>query len=125
MGVAVGNALLGSASALAPLTARDGIPDWERIRRLLDEWKPELLLVGLPLNMDDTPSDMSARAERFARRLSGRFGIACEMMDERLSSFEARSRVDDYPSNVALDSIAACLILESWFTAHTTDCGKR
>ena len=125
IGVAVGNALLGSASALAPLTARDGVPDWERVRRLLEEWKPELLLVGLPLNMDDTPSDMSARAERFARRLSGRFGITSEMMDERLSSFEARSRVDDYAPNVALDSIAACLILESWFAACTMDRGAR
>jgi len=112
IGVAVGNALLGSASALTTLAARDGVPDWERVRRLLEEWKPDLLLVGLPLNMDDTPSDMSVRAERFARRLTGRFGIASEMMDERLSSFEARSLVDDYAQYVALDSIAACLILE-------------
>ena len=119
IGVAVGNALLGSASALTTLAARDGVPDWERVRRLLEEWKPDLLLVGLPLNMDDTPSDMSVRAERFARRLTGRFGIASEMMDERLSSFEARSLVDDYAQNVALDSIAACLILESWFAERS------
>lgn len=125
IGVAVGNALLGSASALAALTARDGVPDWERVQRLLAEWKPDLLLVGLPLNMDDTPSDMSARAERFARRLTGRFGIASEMMDERLSSFEARSLVDDYAQNVALDSIAACLILQSWFATRATDRGPR
>ena len=124
IGVAVGNSLLGSASALAALAARDGVPDWERVRQLLDEWKPDLLLVGLPLNMDDTPSDMSARAERFARRLTGRFGIASEMMDERLSSFEARSLVDDYAQNVALDSIAACLILQSWFAAQATDHGQ-
>lgn len=125
IGVAVGNALLGSASALTPLTARDGVPDWERVRQLLEEWKPGLLLVGLPLNMDATPSDMSTRAERFARRLSGRFGIASEMMDERLSSFEARFRMDDYAPNAALDSIAACLILESWFAVRTTDRGTR
>ncbi len=124
IGVAVGNALLGSASALTTLAARDGVPDWERVRRLLEEWKPDLLLVGLPLNMDDTPSDMSVRAERFARRLTGRFGIASEMMDERLSSFEARSLVDDYAQNVALDSIAACLILQSWFAAQATDRGQ-
>lgn len=124
IGVAVGNALLGSASALTTLAARDGVPDWERVRRLLEEWKPDLLLVGLPLNMDDTPSDMSVRAERFARRLTGRFGIASEMMDERLSSFEARSLVDDYAQYVALDSIAACLILQSWFAAQATDRGQ-
>ena len=124
IGVAVGNALLGSASALTTLAARGGVPDWERVRRLLEEWKPDLLLVGLPLNMDDTPSDMSVRAERFARRLTGRFGIASEMMDERLSSFEARSLVDDYAQNVALDSIAACLILQSWFAAQATDRGQ-
>ena len=86
IGVAVGNALTGTATALPVLPARDGVPDWERIRRLIGEWGPVLLLVGLPLNMDGTPSAMSERAARFSRRLHGRFGIRCELMDERLSS---------------------------------------
>jgi len=115
IGVAVGNPLTGTATALPVLPARDGVPDWERIRRLIGEWGPALLLVGLPLNMDGTPSAMSERAARFSRRLHGRFGIRCELMDERLSSFEARERMAAEQGRAALDSVAACVILESWF----------
>ena len=118
IGVAVGNALTGTATALPVLPARDGVPDWERIRRLVGEWQPALLLVGLPLNMDGTPSEMSERAARFARRLHGRFGIRCELMDERLSSFEARGRMAGETGRTALDSVAACVILEGWFAAR-------
>ncbi len=114
IGVAVGNGITGTASALAPLGARDGNPDWEAIRRLIKEWGPEQLLVGLPLNMDGTPSEMSSRAERFARRLEGRFGLRCALMDERLSSFEARGLIADAQANASTDSVAACLVLESW-----------
>ena len=85
------------------------------MRRLLEEWKPARLVVGLPLNMDGTPSEMSARAERFARRLEGRFNLRCELMDERLSSFEARGLIADSGREASTDSVAACLVLESWF----------
>jgi len=116
IGVAVGNGLTRTARALPPLAARDGVPDWEQVRRVLEEWKPKRLLVGLPLNMDDTPSEMSERAARFARRLEGRFGIACELVDERLSSFAARGLIHEAGAQGASrDSVAAYLILEGWF----------
>ena len=115
IGVAVGNGVTATASALAPLRANEGNPDWEAVRRLLEEGKPQRLVVGLPLNMDGTPSEMSARAERFARRLEGRFNLRCEMMDERLSTFEARGLIAESGSEASRDSVAACLVLESWF----------
>lgn len=125
IGVAVGNELLARASALPALPARDGVPDWSKVRSIIDEWQPQRLVVGLPLNMDDTPSDMSARAERFARRLQGRFGLPCDLVDERLSSAEARSRLADRGYSVeqrldAVDSEAARIILEAWFSAQAT-----
>src|SRR5690554_6952006 len=89
IGVAVGNRVLGTAQALTVLRARDGIPDWTEIARLLDEWQPGLLVVGDPLNMDDSVSPLAERARKFARRLHGRFGLPVVMADERLSSFEA------------------------------------
>jgi putative Holliday junction resolvase len=115
IGVAVGNSLTRTASALDPLPARDGVPDWERVADLLSRWKPARIVVGLPLNMDDSPSEMSARAERFARRLEGRFRIPCALMDERLSTFEARGLIAEAGSRASRDSVAACLVLESWF----------
>lgn len=119
IGVATGQTITSSANSLAPLKARDGVPDWQQIEKLLAEWRPDLVLVGLPLNMDDSESELSARARKFANRIHGRFGVTVELVDERLSSFEAKGEVmrrggsRDYKHN-PVDSIAARLILEGW-----------
>lgn len=119
IGVASGQTITRSANSLPPLKAKDGIPDWIQIEKLLIEWKPDLVLVGLPLNMDETESELSVRARKFANRIHGRFGVKVELVDERLTSFEAKGEVmsrggaRDYKNN-PVDSIAARLILESW-----------
>lgn len=119
IGLACGQTISNSANALAPLKAKDGIPDWQQVEKVLKEWQPDLVLVGLPLNMDDSESELSTRARKFANRLHGRFGVKVEMVDERLSSFEAKGEVisrggsRDYKHN-PVDSIAARLILETW-----------
>ena len=120
IGVASGQSLTSSANSLVPLKAKDGIPDWTHIEKLLQEWQPDLVLVGLPLNMDGSESELSARARKFANRIHGRFGVKVELVDERLSSFEAKGEVirsggsRDYKNN-PVDSIAARIILEAWF----------
>lgn len=124
IGVATGNTLLGTTRPLPILRARDGIPDWDDIGALVTEWQPDLLVVGEPLNMDDSPSGLSARANKFARRLHGRLGIAVDMVDERLSSFEAkqlsreRGHKGDYNAD-PIDSLAAELILQTWLAENT------
>lgn len=123
IGVACGQTITGTANTLTPLKAKDGIPDWAQIEKLIKEWQPDLALIGLPLNMDDSESNLSARARKFANRLHGRFGINIEMVDERLTSFEAKGEVmrrggsRDY-KNSPVDSIAARLIMESWLESH-------
>jgi putative Holliday junction resolvase len=120
IGVASGQEMLGTGKPLAMLMARDGVPDWDQIGRLLDEWKPDRVLVGLPLNMDDTENDMCARARKFGKRLHGRFHVDVEMVDERLTSFEAKGDVmaaggsRDFGRD-GVDDRAAVLILETWF----------
>lgn len=119
IGVASGQTLTRSANSQTPLKAKDGIPDWAQIETLLKEWQPDLVLVGLPLNMDDSESELSVRARKFANRLHGRFGVKVELVDERLSSYEAKGEImqrggsRDYKNN-PVDSIAARVILESW-----------
>nr|WP_163501488.1 Holliday junction resolvase RuvX [Halomonas socia] len=120
IGVAVGNELLASARQLEPLHARDGIPDWTVITRLVDEWRPDLFVVGLPLTRDGEEQEMSVRARKFGKRLFGRYGIACEMVDERGSTREAKAiaREAGHRGNYrddSVDGIAAVLILEGWF----------
>lgn len=120
IGVASGQEMLGTGKPLTMLLARDGVPDWDQIGRLLKEWQPDRVLVGLPLNMDDTENDMCARARKFGKRLHGRFHVEVEMVDERLTSFEAKGDVmasggsRDFGRD-GVDDRAAVLILETWF----------
>jgi len=114
IGVAYGQSLTGTARPLPVLAARDGIPDWQLLQRLISNWQPDVLVVGLPYNMDGTDGDMVQRATRFANRLHGRFHLPCYGMDERLSS-HAAAELSDKPIGEPLDSLAAQLILESWF----------
>ena len=116
IGVANGQTLTGSATPLKELRAKDGTPNWDDIGKILKEWQPDLVLVGLPLNMDDSESEFAARARKFAKRLHGRFGVQVMMMDERLTTAEAKSIAGHRESyrDEPVDAIAAQLILESW-----------
>lgn len=107
-------------SPLPVIRANDGKPDWNAIEALLQEWQAQLLLVGEPLNMDGSGSAMSERARRFARQLEGRFSLPVELVDERLSSHEAKSQVAELSAKKRnyrkqpVDSIAAQLIMQTW-----------
>jgi putative holliday junction resolvase len=123
IGVAVGNCLLGTSQPLAVLRAKDGVPEWRALEKLIDEWCPDLLLVGDPLNMDGSDSESGARAGKFARRLHGRLGLEVAMVDERLSSFEAKytSREQGHRGDFKrqpVDSLAAEIILRTWLTEN-------
>ena len=116
IGVANGQTLTSSATGLMILKAVDGIPNWAQVEKLLKDWSPDLVVVGLPLNMDDSESELSGRARKFARRLQGRFSVQVEMVDERLTSREAKSIGRDQGTQdlTKIDHIAASLILQSW-----------
>ncbi|PWW12833.1 Holliday junction resolvase RuvX [Mangrovibacter plantisponsor] len=123
IGVAIGQKITGTARPLSALKAKDGVPDWDQIGRILKEWQPDFLVVGLPLNMDGTEQPLTTRAKKFANRLHGRFGITVELHDERLSTVEARAGLFQQGGFKALDkgsvdSASAVVILESWFEQH-------
>lgn len=111
IGIAVGQTVTRSASPLTTVTARDGRPDWRQVGELIEEWQPDLLIVGLPLNMDDSESEMSEKARAFASKLHARTSLEVILVDERLSSFEAKQLDND--NNHAL---AARLIAETWLS---------
>ncbi|MCW9699903.1 MULTISPECIES: Holliday junction resolvase RuvX [unclassified Avibacterium] len=120
IGCAVGQSITKSAQPLPAFKAQDGIPNWEAIEKCLAEWKPDKVIVGLPLNMDGTEQPLTQRAKKFANRLHGRFGVAVILQDERLTTTEARAEIFQRGGFKALekgkvDSISACIILESWF----------
>ena len=107
IGVAVTEPRAGTASALGTVRARNGIPVWDALDTLVREWRPEGFVVGLPLNMDDTESEMSLAARRFGGRLGARYGVAVAFADERLSTFEAIGRGGGHAT-------AAQIIAETW-----------
>lgn len=126
IGVANGQAVTCTAGELPPLKARNGIPRWDEVQALLERWQPDLVVVGLPLNMDGTESELAARARKFANRIHGRFGYPVQLYDERLSTREAKQEAQQrghrgsYKDN-PVDSIAARLILESWWRENPPD----
>ncbi len=119
IGIAAGQVITMTATALPQLKARDGIPDWDEIEALIAEWKPDAVIVGIPLNMDGSKSQMSLRARKFGKRIHGRFNLPFYEADERLTSFEAKDwakklgHKGHYGSN-PIDGMAAQIILEAW-----------
>jgi putative holliday junction resolvase len=117
IGGAVGQTFTATATPLATLRAVQQRPDWDAIGRLIAEWRPEALVVGLPFNMDDSEAEVAPRARRFARQLEGRYRLPVHLVDERLTSKEAASQLGRKPKRIEeLDALAAKLILETWLS---------
>lgn len=109
IGVAVGQTVTRTASPLTTLAAKNGTPEWPAIRQLVSNWRASRLIVGLPLNMDDSASEMSERASTFAQQLQDATGVDVILVDERLTSFAAKeiSAEDNH-------ALAASLIAETY-----------
>ena len=112
IGVAVGQTLTRTAQALVTLNVRDGQPDWAALKRVIDEWRPTQLVLGMPSSADGASHPQAEPIARFARRLAGRFQLPIAFVDERLSSYAAAE--DPESRRVGLDAVAARLILETW-----------
>ena len=120
IGVAVGQSITGTATALCTLNTRNQQPDWDRISELINDWRPDALVVGLPLHADGSDSETSTAARRFARQLEGRYQLPVHTMDERLSSHAAKQlqREDKAAAKAGTDAIAAMIILQNWLESH-------
>lgn len=121
-GVAVGNTLTGSASPECTLQSRDEKPDWDGISNLIEEWKPEIIVVGMPTELDGSESPLKKRIERFCNQLHGRYNLLVEQENEQFTSIEAAQRLKQLRQSgrkqkvkkEEVDKIAAAIILENW-----------
>ncbi|WP_212744471.1 Holliday junction resolvase RuvX [Thalassotalea litorea] len=123
IGISVGQEFTGTARPLKAIKAKDGIPNFDLIQAIIKEWQPDILVVGLPLNMDGTEQPFTARAKKFANRLHGRFGLEVVMQDERLTTADAKQSLFAQGGyrNLQKDNIdcqSAVVILESWFESQ-------
>ncbi len=123
IGVAVGQELTGLATPLGSIKAKDGIPNQEHLTKFFSEWQPDLIVVGLPLNMDGTNQAVTFAAKKFGNRLANQFKLPVEFQDERLTTTDAKERLFERGGykNLKKDNIdaeSAKLIIESYFEAQ-------
>jgi len=110
IGVAMGNTMLRQAEPLKVISAVDNATRFADIQKMLDEWKPARLVVGLPMHPDGNEHEMTARARRFANQLNGRFNLPVELVDERYSSAVLSAKRGE-----VIDDRAAAIILQQYF----------
>jgi putative Holliday junction resolvase len=123
IGIAAGDTLTRTARALTTLTVHSEFP-WTSIDRLLAEYHPQQLVVGLPYNMDGTPTALTETSRAFGQQLKAKYRLPVAMVDERLSSREAEAALRDArasglkrkrTTHADVDMIAARILLERWF----------
>ena len=119
IGIAIGQEITKTASTINSIHANDGLPDWVELDMIIKEWNPDLFVVGDPLNMDGTRSKIQDSSDKFSTVLSKRYDISIEKTDERLSSREAKERLENIQMGIKdsrnKHSISAQIILEDWF----------
>jgi len=127
IGIAVGQTLTAQARPLTAIKSFKQSPDWEAISLLINEWKPQKLIVGLPTSDYSETKYMTDKASRFSRQLHGRFHIDTELIDERLTTREAYTIAIDSgsrKSKAEIDSLSAVLITETWLREYQRQSGE-
>ena len=129
IGVAIGEGMLGQARALTTISAEDNAARFNAIGKLIHEWQALQLVVGLPRALDGSEHEMSARCRRFAHQLEGRFKLPVTLVDERLSSSAAETRLTEaglhwQARKQRVDALAAEIILQDYFDAQNISLGQ-
>ena len=121
IGVAIGQKITNTASELTTLKAKNGHPNWNEVRKLVKTYSPSLLLVGYPLNMDGSESEMSERVKKFKARLEQETNTSTKLIDERLSTREAKTLSENRSlknSRLKIHETSACLIAQTWLNEN-------
>ncbi|MCW8956082.1 MAG: Holliday junction resolvase RuvX [Gammaproteobacteria bacterium] len=119
IGVATGQTITASATPLTTLNCLHQKPDWAAIGQLIEQWRPDALIVGLPTFLDGTHSEMTEKALKFSRQLQGRYNLPVYTVNESLSSFAAEQELQQYKkigqhNKPEIDKMAAAIIVQSW-----------
>ncbi|MDC3375462.1 Holliday junction resolvase RuvX [Gammaproteobacteria bacterium] len=117
IGVAVGQTKTRTSSPLEVILNKNNVTNWSKIHSIVEEWRPELILVGKPLNMDGTDSDIMKTVNIFFKKLNKITNIPCEYVDERLTSFEARQNLLEIKTDL-VDAHAAKILIDHWLSEN-------
>ena len=114
IGVAVGQTETYTSSPLQIIYNDHEKTNWNEIRMLIDEWKPDLILIGKPINMDGTESEIMKKVDNFFKKLQKISNTKCEYIDERLTTFEAKEILGE-TKVTEVDAHAAKILIDNWF----------
>ena len=114
IGVAVGQTETYTSSPLQIIINKDDKVNWSEISILLNEWKPELIIIGKPLNMDGTDSEIMKKVDKFFQKLKSTYEAEYQYVDERLTTFEAREILKENEKDF-VDANAAKILIDNWF----------
>lgn len=114
IGVAVGQTETFTSSPLQIIYNDHEETNWNEISILIKEWNPDLILVGKPLNMDGTESDIMKKVDKFLNKLEKISKVQCEYVDERLTTFEAKEMLGENKMD-DVDAHAAKILIDNWF----------
>ena len=117
IGVAVGQTETRTSSPLEIIFNKNNAINWDGVMSVINEWNPTLILVGKPLNMDGTDSDIMLKVDSFFKKLQKVSKVPCEYVDERLTSFEARQNLSDLKTDL-IDAHAAKILIDHWFNKN-------
>ena len=117
IGIAVGQTQTMTSSPLDIVFSKNNKINWDGIMTILEEWKPGLILVGKPLNMDGTDSDIMEKVDIFYKKLEKLTKVKCEYVDERLTSFEARQNLLEIKTDL-VDAHAAKILIDHWLSEN-------
>ena len=124
IGVAIGQSITKSASPIHNLKAKNGCPNWHDVNKLINEWQPDAIIVGLPLNIDGTEQPITKKAKEFLETIKKKYQLPTFLVDERFTTKSAKEQVFEQHGykglkKIPIDSIAAVLILEQWINDNT------
>ncbi|CEI58849.1 Holliday junction resolvase RuvX [Candidatus Portiera aleyrodidarum] len=116
IGIALGNNIINTITILKTISSINGKPNWDKISKLIKNWIPDLLLVGLPINIDNTESKMSLLSRKFGKELKKKYSLPYHLVDERISTYEAKylAKEEIFYTKKNLDGIAASIIINDF-----------
>lgn len=117
IGVAVGQTSTNTSSPLKVIFNNHGKVNWDEINSILNEWKPDLIIIGKPLNMDGTKSEVMKKVDKFYNNLMKIYKARYEYVDERLTTFEAKEILKDNKAEL-VDANAAKILIDNWFNIN-------
>ena len=120
IGIAIGQEITGSAQTFYTVKANQGEPEWTQLDKVVFDWNPKLFIVGDPLNFDGSESDIKEKSDKFSYQIQKKYKIPVKLVDERLTTKEARERIKEgvdmsLRSSNDIHQVSAQIILESWF----------